>query len=65
MWFYEELVVVMIKLSTLNLVRHWDGLVAHMHGYSHVRMVIYGGALRWVHTFIGSVSHVVDERVVH
>ena len=35
----------MITMFSLNLVRHWDGLVVHMCGYSHVGIVFHGGAM--------------------
>ena len=50
----------MIKTSSLDQVRHWDGLVVHMHGYSHTGIVLYGGAMTWVYTIVSGVSHVVE-----
>ena len=49
-----------IRMSSLSVARHWHGLVVQMHGCTHVRMVIFGRAPRWVHAFINIVSHVVE-----
>jgi hypothetical protein len=45
----------MTKMSCLDLVRHWQGFVEQKHGYSHGRIVFFGGLPRWVSTFVRNV----------
>ena len=53
-------VVVMTRMSSLSLAKHWHGLVVQRHMCSHEGIVFYERFPRWVLAFTRNV-HFVEE----